>query len=49
MLNLSAEEILELESYFYSYELIVQCKESAVSVSSQTWSKIEDRMLTATM
>ncbi|MGL5079413.1 MAG: NACHT C-terminal helical domain 2-containing protein, partial [Waterburya sp.] len=46
ILNLSEEEIKEIDQqYFYINRLIVQCQETAVRISPQTWSEIEDRML----
>ncbi len=43
-LRFSQDERERLEKYLYSNELIVKCKKSAVLVSKQTWSMIEDRM-----
>ncbi|MDB9486602.1 hypothetical protein PN492_08585 [Dolichospermum circinale CS-537/01] len=44
MVNLSEEEIKDLDKYLYANYLIIQCKEAALSVSKQTWETIETRM-----
>ncbi|MFN5895634.1 MAG: NACHT C-terminal helical domain 2-containing protein, partial [Dolichospermum sp.] len=45
MVNLSEEEIKDLDQYLYANYLIIQCKEAALSVSKQIWETIETRML----
>jgi hypothetical protein len=45
-LSLSEREVNALSDYFYINELMIRCKEAAVRVSFQTWSAIEDRILT---
>jgi hypothetical protein len=45
MVNLSEEEIKDLDKYLYANYLIIQCKEAALSVSKQIWETIETRML----
>ena len=45
MINLSEEEIKDLNNYLYANHLIIQCKEAAVRVSPTTWETIEARML----
>jgi hypothetical protein len=45
MVNLSQEEIKDLDKYLYANYLIIQCKEAALSISTQTWETIETRML----
>jgi hypothetical protein len=45
MVNLSEEEIKDLDKYLYANYLIIQCKEAAVRVSPTTWEGIEARML----
>jgi hypothetical protein len=45
MVNLSEEEINDLDKYLYANYLIIQCKEAALSVSKQIWETIETRML----
>ncbi|MFO5473300.1 MAG: NACHT C-terminal helical domain 2-containing protein, partial [Dolichospermum sp.] len=45
MVNLSQEEINDLDKYLYANYLIFQCKEAALSVSKQIWETIETRML----
>ncbi|MFM7367337.1 MAG: NACHT C-terminal helical domain 2-containing protein, partial [Sphaerospermopsis kisseleviana] len=45
MVNLSKEEIKALENYLYANYLIIQCQDAALSVSRETWEKIEGRML----
>ena len=45
MVNLSEEEIKDLDQYLYANYLIFQCKEAALSVSKQIWETIETRML----
>jgi hypothetical protein len=45
MVNLSEEEINALNKYLYANYLIIQCKDAALSISTQTWETIEMRML----
>ena len=45
MVNLSEEEINALDKYLYANYLIIQCKDAALSISTQTWETIETRML----
>ena len=46
LINLSETELKEIDrQYFYVNWLILQCKQSAVIVSPQTWQAIEERML----
>ncbi len=45
MVNLSEEEINALNKYLYANYLIIQCKDAALSISTQTWETIETRML----
>ena len=45
MVNLSEEEINALDKYLYANHLIIQCKDAALSISTQTWETIETRML----
>jgi len=46
LINLSDAELTEIDrQYFYVHWLILQCKQSAVRVSPQTWQNIEARML----
>lgn len=47
--RLTGDEVYALNAYFYTNELIVQCKEAAVRVSPQVWAGIEERMVTARM
>ena len=45
MINLSKEELDEIDDrYFYVYNLILQCKDSAVLVTESTWRDVEERM-----
>ncbi|MEH2411972.1 NACHT C-terminal helical domain 2-containing protein [Nostoc sp.] len=45
MVNLSEAEAKALGDYLYANHLIIQCKQAAVRVSSQTWEAIEALML----
>lgn len=45
MIDFSQEELQEIDYYFYSNLLILQCKQAALRVSPQTWHEIESRML----
>ena len=45
MINLSEKEAKALGDYLYTNHLTIQCKQSAVRVSPQTWEAIEARML----
>jgi hypothetical protein len=45
LVNLSEEEAEAWKNYFYTYDLMVQCKKVAVRVSPKTWEAIEERML----
>ena len=45
MINLSQLEAQALEYYLYANYLIIQCKDSALFVSRETWEAIEARML----
>jgi hypothetical protein len=45
-LNLSEMEIRAFHDYLYANELILQCKKSALRISPQIWTDIEERMLT---
>jgi len=42
--TLDVEELVSLSNYFYAWQLIVQCKESATMVSSDVWKGIESRI-----
>lgn len=44
--QISEQDIQQLNNYFYILELMVCCKEAAVRVSPQVWQGIESRMLT---
>ena len=45
MINLSVEEFENIKNYFDANMLMLDCKEAASQVSSETWDKIEARML----
>jgi hypothetical protein len=45
IVNLSEDELQNLENYLYAHCLMVRCKQAAVRVSPKTWSAIEQRML----
>ncbi|MBA3923479.1 MAG: NACHT domain-containing protein [Nostocaceae cyanobacterium] len=45
LLNLSPDEATALDNYFYISLLLVQCRQSAVRLLSETWEVIEARML----
>jgi hypothetical protein len=45
LVNLSEEEVKDLENYLYANYLMVQCKQAARRVSPKTWEEIEARML----
>ncbi|GCL51685.1 hypothetical protein NIES3804_32660 [Microcystis aeruginosa NIES-3804] len=46
LLNLSLEEISEIDKhYFYINLLILDCQKVAVNISPTVWQEIEDRML----
>ncbi len=45
MIDLSKEEIEALNNYFYTNQLMLDCKEAASQISCETWDKIEARML----
>ncbi|MBE9206633.1 NACHT domain-containing protein [Nostoc sp. LEGE 06077] len=47
MIDLTEKELETLDNYLYTNSLIIQCKQSAVRVSPQTWEAIESRMLLA--
>ncbi|MEO1147953.1 MAG: hypothetical protein AAFY26_20415, partial [Cyanobacteria bacterium J06638_22] len=44
--KMSDAESNALQKYFYSCELMVRCKESAVRVFPEVWQVIEEQMLT---
>jgi NACHT domain len=48
LIDLSRYEIQALAYYFYIYELIIRCKESAVRVSRDVWESIENAMIMPT-
>lgn len=45
MVELSKQEIKELDRYFYANLLMVECEQAAVLVLRKTWQEIESRML----
>ena len=45
IVKLSKEEARALRDYLYANDLIVECKEAAVTISAKTWEEIESRML----
>ena len=47
-LDLSGEEVNDLNNYLYACQLMVRCKRAAVRVSRTTWEEIEGRMLRPT-
>ncbi|NET36743.1 MAG: NACHT domain-containing protein [Cyanothece sp. SIO1E1] len=42
---LSNQEIEELNNYFYTHSLLIECKNSAIRLSPKTWENIEARLL----
>jgi NACHT domain len=45
MVNLSQQEIQELDNYLYAHRLLVKCERAAVRRTPEVWSQIESRML----
>ena len=46
LVDLSEEGRYELEKYFYKNSLLIECKQSAIRISSKSWNAIEDRIFT---
>lgn len=46
LVELSSKEAADLKKYIYANRLLVECKNSAISIDKDQWNRIEDRMLT---